>query len=492
VAKKTKQGKRIVVIGAGIAGLAAAARLASKGNDVTVIEKNESFGGKLSSRTEAGYTWDMGPSFFTDKKEFDALFIDCGKKPIDYYSAVDIEEACRYFYDGGKVVHGYDNADKLAVELEEVLGEPRKNTATYMAEAAKVYNGVSSKFFDHNITLKNTTSTSSIAALSKIPLQLFARTLASHNATKFRTDEARAFFDRFATYNGSDPNKMPALFSCLPHLEHNLGAMYVNGGMRSLAVAVETLAKDLGAKFLYNTPAEKITTSEGSITGVITPGGWLEADIIVSAIDINYLYGELIEESKSVRRKYVDKKRSASAVVFLWAIDSLHPELSLHNIMFSSDYNKENKQIWKENKPAVDPTIYINITSKLDSSHAPRGGENWFVMINVPSVRNENWKNIVRKRTIKRINTVLGKDIEKSISHEQILDPEHFHNSFNSVNGAIYGAASNSLQSAFLRHPNKSPIVDNLYVIGVSAHPGGGIPLAIRSAKIVDGMLKQK
>ncbi len=487
-----KSKKRIVVIGAGIAGLAVAARLASRGNDVTVVEKNESFGGKISSLSASGYTWDMGPSFFTDKKEFDSLFLDCGKRPSDYYSVVELDEACRYFYDGDKVVRGYDNAERLADELEAVLGEPRKNTIAYMEEAAKVYNGISGKFLDTEVSWRGATRPASIAALSKIPVQLITRSLSAQNATKFRTPEARAFFDRFSTYNGSDPGKMPALFSCLPHLEHNLGAMYVNGGMRALPIAVEKLARDCGVKILYNTPAEKITQSDASATGVITPSGWIEADEVVAALDINFLYNKLIEPSKKITRRYIEKRRSASAIVFLWAVDRLHPELGLHNILFSSDYNKENKQIWEKKIPAKDPTVYINITSKLDTSHAPTGGENWFVMINVPSELHENWKNITKKRVLRRIESSLGVDIEKYITHEKVLDPLHFHHTFNSVDGALYGAASNSLSSSFLRHPNKSPDIDNLYVIGVTAHPGGGIPLALRSAKIVDGMLKRK
>jgi phytoene dehydrogenase-like protein len=174
-------------------------------------------------------------------------------------------------------------------------------------------------------------------------------------------------------------------------------------------------------------------------------------------------------------------------LIFYWGVKKEFPELDLHNILFSEDYKKEFDEIFNLKKAPTDPTVYINISSKDEKADAPAGCENWFVMINVPGNQGQNWDEEIskaRKAIVQRINQALNTDIESLIETESILDPRSIESKTQSFQGSLYGAASNNRNAAFLRHPNFSNQLKNLYFCGGSVHPGGGIPLALLSGKI--------
>ena len=176
-------------------------------------------------------------------------------------------------------------------------------------------------------------------------------------------------------------------------------------------------------------------------------------------------------------------------MIFYWGISKLFKSLDLHNILFSSDYKNEFNQIFNEKTVPDDPTVYINITSKYKADDAPKGHENWFVMINVPHNQNQDWKSLIsiaRKNIIHKINNHFEVDLEKLIVFEEYLDPIRIENKTGSYLGSLYGNSSNSKSSAFFRHANFSSKIKDLYFCGGSVHPGGGIPLALNSAKIID------
>jgi phytoene dehydrogenase-like protein len=165
----------------------------------------------------------------------------------------------------------------------------------------------------------------------------------------------------------------------------------------------------------------------------------------------------------------------------------------MHNIFFTENYQEEFKQIWDDKSIYRDPTIYVNISSKNKTDDAPHGSENWFTMINVPSNTGQNWDELIadaRKNIIEKLSRNLGLDISKYINCEEILDPRSIDSRTFSYQGSLYGSSSNSRFSAFLRHANFSSKIEGLYFVGGSIHPGGGIPLALLSAKIVDGFLE--
>ncbi|MDG2444252.1 MAG: phytoene desaturase, partial [Flavobacteriaceae bacterium] len=202
-------------------------------------------------------------------------------------------------------------------------------------------------------------------------------------------------------------------------------------------------------------------------------------------------YRTLLKDQKSPE-KTLRQPRSSSALIFYWGIRKEFPSLDLHNIFFSEDYNQEFKYIFKKQQVYNDPTVYVNITSKENKSDAPKGCENWFVMVNVPSNTGQDWDSIisnVRSNILEKLSISLAVNLEDLIEFETVLDPRLIESNTNSYQGALYGASSNNKFAAFLRHPNFSQQISNLYFCGGSVHPGGGIPLCLLSGKIVSDLI---
>tara|TARA_B100000609_G_scaffold67299_1_gene53119 strand:- start:258 stop:1112 length:855 start_codon:yes stop_codon:yes gene_type:complete len=281
--------------------------------------------------------------------------------------------------------------------------------------------------------------------------------------------------------------------SIIPHLEHHFGAYFPEGGMKEIPNALYKLAKELGVKFNFNCKVEKIIVNNKKANGLLVNSKVEYADIVISNADINYTYKKLLNKQKKPK-KILDQEKSSSALIFFWGVKNSFEKMDLHNVFFTNDYKKEFDNIFKEKIISDDPTIYINITSKEKSDDAPTGHENWFTMINVPNNIGQDWDLIIsesRKKIIEKINKNLKTDISKYIVYESILDPRKIESNTNSENGALYGSSSNSKFSAFLRHPNFSNEIKNLYFCGGSVHPGGGIPLCLMSGKIVADLIKK-
>jgi phytoene desaturase len=293
-------------------------------------------------------------------------------------------------------------------------------------------------------------------------------------------------FDRFATYNGSDPYSAPATLNVIPHLEHNIGAFFPEKGMYDIVDALYKLALRLGVEFRFNSKVEKLLTGNGSVKGLLTSQDELDSTVVVCGIDVHAFYSHIFPDRSRVRQ--IEKQqRSTSALIFYWGIDREFPELDMHNIIFSEDYRTEFEYLFSKKTFYDDPTIYIFISKKKVVEDAPEGKENWFVMINVPENAGQDWKDFTQKARnaiIKKVGRALKADIEKEILFEEVLDPVGIESRTSSYRGSLYGSSSNNRFSAFRRHPNFSPGTEGLYFTGGSVHPGGGIPLCLSSAAI--------
>ena len=277
----------------------------------------------------------------------------------------------------------------------------------------------------------------------------------------------------------------------IPHLEQSLGTYFPKGGMHQITNSLEQLAKDIGVKFTFNTKVEEIITQRSKVTGINTARGFIASDIVISNADVVPTYIKLLPKEK-VPKRVLSQERSSSALIFYWGITKTFPDLDLHNIFFSADYKKEFKCIFKDHIISDDPTVYINISSKEESEDSPNGCENWFTMVNVPRNNGQDWDALIKKtriNIIEKLNRVLKIDLNQLINYESILDPRDIEKKTQSYQGSIYGAASHSKISAFLRHPNFNSSIRNLYFCGGSVHPGGGIPLCLWSGKITADLI---
>ncbi len=484
--------KKAVIIGSGVAGLATAIRLAVQGYAVSVYEKNGYPGGKLSAFTKEGYHFDAGPSLFTQPQNIEELFELAGEPIENHFAYSKLAIACKYFYENGKIVNAYTNEDNFAKELEEKLQEPQENIKSYLTRSEKLYDSLAHIFLNYSIHKRSTWfHPRIIKSLSAIKFSYLFQSLSNYNK-RFAAKETQQMFNRFATYNGSNPYKAPAMLSLIPHLEQTEGAFYPQGGMINITNSLYNLAQLKGVQFYFNQAVEKIICPDNIAKGVVVNGENIKADVVISNSDVYFTYKHLLS-NESKAKKVLKQERSSSALVFYWGINKTFPQLELHNILFSNDYALEFTNIFKYKKLYEDPTIYINITSKQEATLAPANCENWFVMINVPantSYELAELKEAAKKRIVAKLNRLLGTDIEKHIVTEEVLHPQSIETNTGSYLGSLYGTSSNSKRAAFLRHPNFTSHIKNLYCCGGSVHPGGGIPLCLKSAKIVSDLIQ--
>ena len=487
-----KDTKSAIIIGSGIAGLAAATRLAVAGFEVRVFESNAVPGGKITMFEKKGFRFDAGPSLFTQPQNIAELFDDAGESMEEYFNYKDVAIACKYFFENGKSVNAYTNADAFAEELEQKVGEEKKAVINYLQGSKKVYDSIGSVFLNYSLHKRSTwLSKRTFTAFKALKFSYVFQSLHTYNTRKFKTPEARQIFNRFATYNGSNPYKAPAMLSLIPHLELNEGTYYPTGGMISITNALYKLALKKGVQFFFNSPVQRIINSDGKVHGVVVNDQNIYADAVVSNADVYFTYKNLLNFTGKARQ-VLKQERSSSAVIFYWGMSKEFSNLGLHNIFFSNEYQQEFNHIFKLKKLYNDPTVYVNITSKEELGHAPEGKENWFVMINVPANTGQNWDALVaeaKRNIIQKLNRLLSIDVEALIETETVLDPVLIEQNTGSYQGSLYGTSSNSKMAAFFRAPNFSGTLKNLYYCGGSVHPGGGIPLCFKSARITTDII---
>jgi phytoene desaturase len=493
------QNKKAIIIGSGIAGLATAIRLAVMGIDVSVYEKNNYPGGKLSDFTKEGFHFDAGPSLFTEPQNIEALFA-LAREPIEnYFSYQPVAIACKYFFENGKIVNAHTSNELFAAALNEMLDENNNNVSRYLSDSKKLYKNIGSVFTEHSLHKRKTwLHKRTLKAVFSVKYPYLFKTLNKYNTSKFSTPEAIQLFNRYATYNGSNPFKAPAMLSLIPHIEIDNGTFYPKGGMISITNALYRLAVKKGVHFYFDAPVKKIIHHEGKVSGIVVNNENVHAGIVVSNMDVYFTYASLLQDQYTAK-KILKQERSSSALVFYWGIKTRFPLLELHNIFFTNDYKEEFNCLFKKKELYKDPTVYVNITSKMETGKAPEGKENWFVMVNAPANNGQDWnsiKKLAKKSIIEKLNRILSKgsdaptDIESLIESEEILEPITIEEKTNSFNGSIYGTSSNSKLAAFFRHPNFSATIKGLYFCGGSVHPGGGIPLCLKSAKIVSELIE--
>jgi phytoene desaturase len=481
------------IIGSGIAGIASSIRLAVKGYQVHVHEANNYLGGKLTAFEQDGYRFDAGPSLFTMPFLVDELFTLAGKKPTDYFQYKRLDKTCHYFWEDGTVIHGYANPAEFAAEVESKVGVERNVILDFLEHSALLYNKTAPVFLEQSLHQWKNYFTADVWEAFKHVHQLnLTSTMDEVHQSKLKEKHLVQLFNRFATYNGSNPYKAPGVLSIIPHLEHNQGAYFPLGGMHAITQSLVQLAKDLGVTFCTNQRVQAIEVENGVAKGVVVNDELLLADIVFSNMDVVPTYRKLLA-NEPAPEKTLKQERSSSALIFYWGIEEIYPELDVHNILFSNDYQGEFKALFDDFKLVEDPTVYIHVSSKVAKEDAPSDCENWFVMINVPGRDTMNWNELIpiaRERIIAKIERILQQKIEGRIQNESVLHPGLIEQRTSSYQGALYGSSSNNAFSAFWRHPNFSQRIKGLYFCGGSVHPGGGIPLCLLSAKIATELVR--
>ncbi len=487
--------KTVGIIGAGIGGIASGIRLALKGYAVDIYEQAAQPGGKINSLKSGECRFDTGPSLFTLPALVEELFQISGKNISAYINYKKLDTICRYFYPDGTIINAYSDPMEFAREIEEKTGEPAEHILLFLAKSKRIWKLTKDVFIFRPIHTMNNffTQDSLYAILHSYELHAFS-TMHQVVEKYFQDHRVIQLFDRYATYNGSNPYKAPGTLMVIPHLEHNIGAYFPVTGMYGIVEGLVKLAEELKVKFHFHARAERIETGKRRIKGITIHGKTIPKDIVISDVDIHNTYQNLLSSSK-IPKKTTTSELSTSALIFYWEINRKFTDLDVHNILFSGNYAEEFQYLFDRKDIYHDPTVYIFISSKIVRDDAPQGHENWFVMINVPPNTGQDWQKLTQQARhfiVNKIDSMLHCDIEKHIKAEEFANPVTIEQKTASRGGALYGNSSNSRYSAFNRHANFSRTIRGLYFTGGSVHPGGGIPLCLASAKIVSNLIQKQ
>ncbi len=478
--------QKAIVVGSGIAGLASSIRLAQRGIETHVFEANDFPGGKINSRSIGGYRFDQGPSLLTCPEYLEELYILCGRDFADFELA-ELNSSFKYFFNDGVELELKHDRDQIINELSEKLGEDRETVEKYLNKAEKNYELIAPLFIERSLhRWRHLLGGKLRKALASLPSYKLMSTMHQENKRNFKNPRTVQIFNRFAQYNGSHPYKAPAMLNMISHLEINTTPYLPKRGMIQVTESLVELAQESGVQFHFNEAVEEIIVENKTIKGVRTTKGVYKSDFVISNMDISFTYEKLLPTAKRPK-KILAQEKSSSAIAFYWGVKKSFEQLEVHNMLFSDEDQEEFDAVFIEKEMHDSPSIYIYISSKSVEGDAPEGCENWFILINAPINQGQDWdKHIDDTRTYvqQRVGALLGEEIAPLIEVEEVLDPRKVETRYSGKFGSIYGNASNNRFSAFYRHPNYSKEIKGLYFAGVSVHPGGGIPLALSSAKI--------
>lgn len=480
----------ILIVGGGLGGLSAAVRLAHAGKKVVLLEKNDHLGGKCDRVSWEGYHFDTGPSLLSMPFVLQEVFADCGRDWRDYLSLRRVETpACKYFFPDGSEFCIPDSMEKLRSEIARVFPHELDGFDRFIRYAASLYEVSGPLFLFAPFSLKNIFKTP-FSTLLKGMGALRPRTMNQVIESYFRDPRLVQLLRRYATYNGSDPWRTPQTFCVIPYVEWQFGAWHVEGGMYAMVKALEQLAKEVGVDIRLGQGVTKIVADQDRcIQGVDTKdNGLLAARMVVCNQDAISAHVHLLQGIPALQQKkqsLIKKETSVSGFVLLAAVKKTCSSLAYHNVFFCENYDQEFRQIFQKACPLVDPTIYISIPSKMDSSLAPAEGDAWFVLVNAPPLdrfspwEGEAYEEKILHQLLCKIPALSKSDILWTRHHT----PQFFAEQYGAWQGSLYGQSSNRLVDAFFRVPNESK-VKGLFFCGGSAHPGGGIPLVLSSGKM--------
>jgi phytoene desaturase len=489
---------KVVVIGAGIGGMSAAARLAKAGHDVTIYEASENTGGKCRTKWVGDYAFDIGPSLLTLPAVYRDLFLKTGKRIEHILTIVPVDPAFEYNFADGKSIT-FPNLSLTATcdSIEKTLGKDAGNEwHNLMQRAEHMWDVSRGPFVESELkTIQSLIARKGFLKNLRVISPLTS--LRSLTSRYTKNPYLSKIVDRYATYSGSDPRKVPAVLLTIAFVESSFGAWHIKGGIGQLSVALETRCRDLGVKFELNSPVTSISHEGARATGIVVDGKSIAADFVVANADAELVYNKLLPPNlstvKSERKKLANSTKSLAGFSLLLGLDNSKltgaaPVMKHHNVYFPENYDAEFDDIFLKKIPVDDPTIYICAPNDPDMVKGPNK-ESWFVLVNAP--RHEpgtgwDWSkgsSLYAAKIIEKLDA-LGLRVSERLEVMEFHTPLDLQNNVGAPGGSIYGTSSNGARSAFLRASNTSPL-KNLYCVGGSAHPGGGLPLVGISAEIV-------
>ena len=479
--------QRILVIGAGFAGLAAATSLADKGYDVTLLEKNDMPGGRARVFQTEGFTFDMGPSWYWMPDVFDTYFARFGKKPSDYYNLVRLDPSYSVIFGPDEAVDLPAGVDKLEVLFDRIEPGSGLKLRAFLKQAAYKYE-VGMKKFVWKPSRSVTEFMSFKLLLDVARLDVF-QSFATH-ARKFFTHPRLLEIVEFPVlFLGATPDNTPAMYSLMNYAEMALGTWYPMGGMHEIVKAMVSLAQEKGVKILLNQTVQKIEVVDKKAQRVVTDTGIFETDVVIAGADYNHVETTLVDPA---HRNYDDaywqsRVMAPSSLLFYLGINKRVPRLQHHNLFFDEDFKVHAQEIYETPRWPSKPLFYVSAPSKTDPGVAPQGCENLFLLIPVApgltddDATREHYFDLI----MTRLEAYVGEDIRAHVVFKRSYAHNDFQQDYNAFRGNAYGLANTLRQTALLKPSLKNKGVDNLFYTGQLTVPGPGVPPSLISGLVV-------
>ena len=482
--------KKITIIGSGFSALSASCYLAKAGFQVSIYEKNEKVGGRASQFKREGFTFDMGPSWYWMPDIFESFFNDFNKKVANYYSLSKLNTAYNVYFDNDhKIAIGghFDEIINIFEKEENGSAVPLKR---FISKAERYY-----KIAMADIVYRPGLSPFELITPQTIKnLGAFFTTIKKEVNKNFKAATLRKILQFPVLFLGAKPSKTPAFYSFMNFADFILGTWHPVGGMYVVVKAIEKLAKELGVKIYTNSPVDKIEIKNKKAEAIIIGKKKIFTDIVLSGADYYHTETLLDKKYRSYSEKYWQKKIFApSCLLFFIGINKKVANLSHHNLFFDTDFDAHSYTIYDAPQWAKNPLFYANFPSITDSTMAPKGKENGFILIPIASGIEDNLKirDIYFKKVIERIELRTKQSIREHIIFKQSYCINNFIKDYNSYKGNAYGLANTLFQTAFLRPKLKSKKIKNLYFTGQLTVPGPGVPPALISGKIVANLIQK-
>lgn len=494
---KSNETDRVIVIGGGLGGLAAACTLAARGHHVMLLESNPWLGGKAAQLEGSGFRFDMGPTILTVPSVLRRIFAEAGRRMEDYIEMVRLDPQWRCFFEDGSRLDLRQDLSQMATALDHFApgAQCGRRYLDFIRWSQKLNRISQRHFFYKPIGALRDMFEVKSALEPGLIRDLLAMRMGCSVATAVRsfTSDKRVaqMMDHFTQYVGSSPYGSPAILCGIAHMQTDEGIWYPRGGTRAVPVALEKLARELGVEIRTETRVERILTEGGSVSGVQTSDGEkLYCRTVVSNSDSVRTYRELVQGAAAKRferrRRY---EAACSGVVLYLGLRQRYEHLAHHNFVFSRDPHQEFEWIYRKGEPAPDPTCYLAATSATEPGTAPENGEALYVLVHTPYLRpHHDWSKMLpayRRVIIEKLKrTGDMPDIESRIVFERALTPQDIHDRYHVLNGAIYGLASHGKLLGAFKPNNRSPDLTGLYLAGGAAHPGPGMPMVLMSGWI--------
>jgi phytoene desaturase len=476
----------ISIIGSGFSGLAAACFAARDGHQVSVFEKNDSIGGRARSYSEAGFTFDMGPSWYWMPDVFDNFFAQFGKSTADYYKLIQLDPGFQMIFGSGNNVSIPADKNELFALFESIETGSSIELQKFLKEAEIKYNIGMKKFvFKPSYSwLEYATLDVAKGAMS---LDMFS-SVSKSVKRYFKDDRLIALMEFPVLFLGAMANKIPALYTMMNYSALVQGTWYPLGGMHKIIEAMETLALSLGVTFYTSTVVSKIVIENNRVVGLETTKGTFETEGLIASADYEHVEQQLLPvEHQNYPKSYWDDKTFApSCLIYYIGIDKKLKNLLHHNLFFDADLNAHAAEIYIDPKWPSDPLFYTCCPSKTDASVAPEGMENIFILIPIATGLTDSEE--VRERyfedVIKRMEVYCTEEIKSHIIYRRTYCIKDFKEDYNAFKGNAYGLANTLMQTAVFKPTMRNKKLKNMFYTGQLTVPGPGVPPALISGQV--------